>query len=72
MAKSLSKEWNFEEVTILTNVIEYPPNIPHIGPFCLLAQASFCSMSCFQNFTYLDSLMLINFSFSIDLNTLLH
>jgi hypothetical protein len=39
MAKSLPKEWNFDEVTILTNVIEYPPNISHIGPSqaCLLA-----------------------------------
>jgi len=37
MAKSLPKEWNLEEVTILTNVIEYPPNIAHIGPSCLLA-----------------------------------
>jgi hypothetical protein len=32
MTKSLPKEWNFGEVTILTNVIEYPPNISHIGP----------------------------------------
>jgi hypothetical protein len=71
MAKSLPKEWNFEEVTILTNVIEYPPNIPHICPSCLLAEVAFCSMSCFQNFMYLDNLVLINFSFSIDLNTLL-
>ncbi len=32
MAKSLPKEWNFDEVNFSTNVIKYPPNIPHIGP----------------------------------------